>query len=163
MKKGFNLNKYHVYILIISFTLLNGCKQDRYNESRIVYQEALDIHDDVMPRMGEMMNLQMELKSILSENKDDQILIEEVNLAIVDLEQAHEGMMEWMRNLTKVPSDDANSSHPHEIHEDKEADPPPPSEMLRIQQAQKNEILNVREQILNSIEAANRILKKQNK
>lgn len=77
--------------------------------------------------MGEIMNLQMEPNSILSENNDDQILIEEVNLAIADLEQAHEGMMKWMRNLTKVPSDDGNSSHQHEILEDKEADLPPPS------------------------------------
>jgi hypothetical protein len=69
--------------------------------------KVLDIHDEVMPLMATLVSLKTQLEAnnqILSSSKDsnanDQVIIN--NLVITNLDQAHEEMMNWMRNYQRI-------------------------------------------------------------
>jgi len=69
--------------------------------------EVLAIHDEVMPLMGNLVSLKVQLeeenKSLsasLETSASDQVILN--NLVISKLDAAHEGMMHWMRKYRRV-------------------------------------------------------------
>jgi hypothetical protein len=80
----------------------NRNQEDPYDESRQVYQEAIDIHDEVMPKMDRIMQLQKSL-SMARENATDESLRMKIDSSLSELEAAHDGMMQWMRNIPRIP------------------------------------------------------------
>lgn len=80
------------------------------NDPNHIAQESLKdelmvVHDEVMPRMGEIHKLKKQLKKLSSKSIEgtDNSDLEEIRNAIKDLEKADDGMMEWMASF-KSPS-----------------------------------------------------------
>lgn len=70
--------------------------------------EVLDIHDEVMPRMGEVMKLRRQVLSkaetLSGESTPDQSAIDALNSLAEKLNSANDGMMIWMREWTSESS-----------------------------------------------------------
>ncbi len=82
--------------------------------------EVMAVHDEVMPEMGNLMNLKSQLKEKIS-NRDSLegfANLEELNLLIQNLEEAGEAMMDWMRNY-KDPSGEMTEDHALEYLKEK--------------------------------------------
>jgi transglutaminase/protease-like cytokinesis protein 3 len=120
-----------------------------YSESENIFQEAIDIHDEVMPLMGDIMQLQSTLKSI-KQTMSDEAQIEKINIALQNLENAHNAMMGWMKNITPIPDIPKNSEDISSY--------PTKKEMLEIQEKSLENIKKVKNAILASIDKANALI-----
>lgn len=63
-----------------------------------LWQQMMNVHDEVMPQMGEMNRVSQDLKAKAAE-LEDEAQSEPIEEVAESLDQAHEGMMEWMSNL----------------------------------------------------------------
>ena len=141
-------------LLGLLIQLVFGCHYNQYSESQKILEKSISIHDEVMPKMDEIVSLQKKLNTLLPEFENNPKQTGTINKAIINLESAHSGMMNWMRNMKSVPM-----GHNHTHHENHANEHYPPDEMLTIQKAQLDEIINVRNDIINSIEEAKKLLK----
>ncbi|MFH6983344.1 viral A-type inclusion protein [Marinoscillum luteum] len=81
--------------------LLASCSS--VNEVEKLKAEVMEVHDEVMPEMGNLMNLKKQLKDKIAYPDSIGGSAEELDRLIHNLEAADESMMEWMRNY-KDPS-----------------------------------------------------------
>lgn len=93
------LIKTHWFLLIFLSIGFFSCNNEseakkQYEEN---YNEVLRIHDEVMPKMGELSALSMKLKKQIDTTSNDFQKYEE---AREDLENAHDFMMDWMHNFS---------------------------------------------------------------
>lgn len=109
-----------------------------------LFNEVMAIHDEVMPEMGRIFRLQKELKQVM-----DSLETQEVSPAIpidslknisVDLKEADDAMMNWMR------SNDFKFEGMEQ------------AEIIRELESEKENIIVVREKMLNSIADAEAVL-----
>ena len=119
--------------IFMAVLLIVSCKAKTNLEA-----EVMTIHDEVMPKMGEIHLAKKELKKAL-ENIEYDSLKNEVIKLISDLEMADEGMMEWM-NQWKLPENE-DEKNAYLIKE-------------------KEKITKVKDDMLTSIENANNYLEK---
>lgn len=70
-------------------------------------EQVIEVHDEVMPRMGTLVSLkeQLESENIKLESSEqagaqDQVIVN--SLVMENLDTAHESMMDWMRNFQGV-------------------------------------------------------------
>jgi hypothetical protein len=96
--------------------------------------------------MGYIMKLQKSLK-VKKEGIADRELLDKINVSLQNLENAHNSMMIWMRNITPVPEYIADSQENLS-----------PEEMRKIQQRSLDDVRNVKEAILKSISEANSLI-----
>lgn len=86
--------------LLIGFT---GCspKQNEEDQNKSLYNQVMDIHDEVMPSMGELNRLKRELKEKI-ENSPDLVADKkkEVEETILLIDSASKAMMVWMREFS---------------------------------------------------------------
>ncbi len=71
-------------------------------ESKKLYDEIMKIHDEVMPKMGDIRKLSKQLKKI-----EDYQSIDSIVVSLNDLDNAHESMMGWMAQF-KMPKEISN-------------------------------------------------------
>ena len=90
-----------------------ACKSDGSGESensaRALEKEVLAIHDEVMPRMGEIESLRESLVSELENTALDSQLRVATNEAISRLELGDSLMWDWMHNYS-IPENVSNDS-----------------------------------------------------
>ncbi len=100
----------HALYLLLLFSLVGAACQNTSNPNEAssdvdvdslspreaLYSEVMQIHDDVMPKMHDIMSLSKKLKAVKATNESD---ILEIKNKITDLENAGESMMVWMRNF----------------------------------------------------------------
>lgn len=84
--------------------IVSSCKQEQVDENQVLKQEVIDIHDEVMPRMGELRSLKKSLLEKVEQlgAEDAEENAEEIKRlqAYADnLEDAFEGMFVWMRQF----------------------------------------------------------------
>lgn len=91
------------YVLPIGmmFLVMVSCSNPLASKVEEIKKEAIAIHDEVMPRMGEISELSVNLKQMREALKADTTdsamqVIDKLNQQIVALDNAYEGMMEWM-------------------------------------------------------------------
>lgn len=146
--------KYALIIVLLAAICLNACesKKDKYSEARIVYVQAIAIHDEVMPYMGKIIDLQKQLKSV-KDTLTNQNEIDLINQNLQNLENAHNSMMNWMRTLTPVPADDSQIAQMElqDISSD---------EMIKIQEKALFNIKEVKKIMDSSIENAQELINK---
>ncbi|WP_081209295.1 hypothetical protein [Salegentibacter sediminis] len=82
--------------LSIGFLACNN-ESDARKEYEQNYDEVLRIHDEVMPKMGELNALSMKLKEKTDSSSRDFQTYKE---ARKDLENAHDFMMDWMHDFS---------------------------------------------------------------
>ena len=68
-----------------------------------LYDEVIEIHDEVMPKMSTILALERQLKEKIQEldsaSPDETAKIELLKNQIPKLQEADEAMMQWMRNF----------------------------------------------------------------
>jgi hypothetical protein len=149
--------KYVAAFLLMAGMMLscNNLKDsgDVYEDSREIYHQAIEIHDEVMPKMGYIMQLQKSLKATRDNLADENVKIQ-VDSAINELENAYDRMMTWMRNIPRIPEYNPNGN-PEEM---KGESLPDPGELKKSQQASLEEIKKVKVEIHESIDHAEKLL-----
>ena len=80
---------------------------DDIQERNDLYNETITIHNEVMPKMDQII---METGKLVEKIKNDSIQMDSVTragtqLKITKLEDAHEAMFAWMRKYGKMPHD----------------------------------------------------------
>lgn len=83
-----------VLILISALLVLASCKEKK-PERPTQMENVMAIHDEVMPKMGQLGQLVGELKSKVDTTAQGQ----EYKIAMKNLQKAHESMMDWMQNF----------------------------------------------------------------
>lgn len=72
-----------------------GCASTSGNEIDLLYQEIMDVHDEVMPKMGKIRNLEKQFRSAALTSPNATELMSQAEV----LASANEAMMNWMRNF----------------------------------------------------------------
>ena len=72
-----------------------GCAPTSGNETDLLYQEIMDVHDEVMPKMGKIRNLEKQFRSAALTSPNATELMSQAEV----LASANEAMMNWMRNF----------------------------------------------------------------
>ena len=124
-----------IFFLILPIFLITACKEKSNLEA-----EVIAIHDEVMPKMGDIHVAKKQLRKLMGEGTSDSLKTEILEL-ISDLEKADEGMMDWM-DKWDVPTEEPA--------------------MTAYLEKEKIKITKVKEDMLNSIEAANAYIQKAN-
>ena len=60
-------------------------------------EEAIVVHDEIMPKMGQLMELSEQMQNKITADSTNQ----EYAQAKMKLNEAHDGMMEWMRDYSE--------------------------------------------------------------
>ncbi|MEM9858166.1 MAG: hypothetical protein AAF843_12450 [Bacteroidota bacterium] len=111
-----------------------------------LYDEVIEIHDEVMPKMDDIMKakgkLQEQLDTLRESNPED-IKIAALENTIGKLNKADEAMMNWMRNFK--PQDDEKDS----------------KKVLEYYKSERVKISEVKDEMLSAIDEANELIKKE--
>jgi len=125
----------HIIFLLIIGVCLSGCR-----EKSPLEKEVIAIHDEVMPKMGDIHQAKKKLRKLLTSSTDSIPKNTILNM-ITDLENADEGMMTWMVEWD-VPTEE-----------------PQKTEYLL---KEKEKITKVKVDMLNSLKKANDYIEKIN-
>lgn len=89
------------------FLISNSCtqKDKASGDLEVLFSEVIEIHDDVMPKMGELNYLKRTLENTLVDKSLAEDEASQVKTAIADLEKADEDMMVWMAEFKKPGKD----------------------------------------------------------
>lgn len=144
------------YILAGLALMLSGCSNSTDNSevrsrSEKTYEEAIQIHDDIMPKMGKIEKLKVDLKEYEVLNQEDSV---QINALIIKLEDASLSMRMWMHTLKVYPQETAEEAikgHHHNAKADTS---------YQIHAKQKEEIMAVQGKINSVINDAELFLKK---
>lgn len=92
--KKFEMKKI-VLLLVIGVLFSCTTEADKLSETfNLKMTEAIDVHDEVMPKMGKMSGLMKQLESQM-----DSLNQSAHKAAIKDLQVGHDKMMKWMKAL----------------------------------------------------------------
>ena len=109
--------KNFILFLALALTVFQSCS-DNSAQQQALEQEAWDnmmvIHDEVMPLMGELNANSRQLKSYMSENEVSDETKASIEAMIVRLENANEGMMDWMADVHATSPEEARETQDHE-------------------------------------------------
>ncbi len=143
MKLPFLYSVSLILLLCISCNQLSGEEQ----KFDTLMQEVIDVHDEVMPKMGEI--------STLIKYLDPKIDTTEVGKthakAQQDLKDSYDFMMKWMS--------DFSDNFPHE-NEDSKMDAEKLSTQMKLLQKEKVKVHELKDQIHSSIKNAKKLLEK---
>ncbi|HCZ37371.1 MAG TPA: hypothetical protein DHV26_15730 [Cytophagales bacterium] len=93
--------------------LLTGCKKNQSatsetdtsdNPNQVLYDQVMDVHDEVMPQMDEIMKLKRSLQEQIA-NTPDMVVErkEQLEKIISNLDSASNSMMDWMHKFNPLP------------------------------------------------------------
>ena len=103
-----------VLILFLSFLVLS-CANPLIEANKEMRAQLIGVHDEVMPKMGELMSLQKKAlakaDSLYAQDSTATAQIESMRSLAAQLDQAYEGMFVWMRQY----SVDEEGKTPEEI------------------------------------------------
>ncbi len=154
-------------LTILSTTLILGSCQSTTTEAdptleraQTIYAEAIAVHDEVMPRMDELMQLRQKLElrvtSMQEQPEEDYAdSLQQMQTAIQNLRDADEAMMQWMRSVQKVPGADETLEYQDELNATVLTDT---VGLIQRQLAQKEAIQEVKQQMEQSIAEAERLI-----
>ena len=90
-------------ILLISFLILS-CANPLIEANKEMRAQLIGVHDEVMPKMGELMSLQKkalaQADSLYAQDSTATAQIESMRTLAGQLDQAYEGMFVWMRQYS---------------------------------------------------------------
>jgi len=147
---------YHLIAVIFIFSCSTSTRESDQESSLTPEQQEVSeledqviaMHDEVMPQLGTLMSLKDQLESQNEElessgesDAKDQVIIN--SLVIENLDQAHQSMMDWMRNFQGV---------------DLAGDP---TANLQYLEEELEKINSVKQQVTSAISAADEILGEQ--
>ncbi|RKQ50562.1 hypothetical protein BXY85_1578 [Roseivirga pacifica] len=136
-----------VLAVLAIFVFAVACGESYNTQEHI--DKVFNVHDEVMPKMGEVMALKrqvLEKASALEEANGDSTKVAELKDIADKLETANDGMMKWMRAWQA-------NAQPH-INEQTTVE-----ERKAFLNSEMEKVEKVREDINSSIEAAKSVLK----
>lgn len=133
-------------LAIVGLLSTTSCKESKKVKESSQMEQVMDIHDEVMPKMGTLGKLVGQLKPMA-----DSLGAESIEAkAMKDLQQANRSMMDWMQGF-------GNRFDSEEIMNGKELS----DEKKQWLKEEEEKVKKVKEDINSSIERAEEILKKQ--
>lgn len=89
-------------LFLLPLLLFTACMSPKQKEENLA-KEVMAIHDEVMPRMGEISSYRRELKQKLKAQEfqfsaETRVERAEMERLIMKLDSADKGMMDWMHN-----------------------------------------------------------------
>lgn len=101
-----NIHKIIALMLIVGFSSCKNNPESKNNISKestqedSLYNELMAVHDEMMPKMQDIMNLKSELSSVAdSLTNIDSLETESIQEVISNLEIADQAMMGWMHQF----------------------------------------------------------------
>ncbi len=138
-----------VFVSILAFAV--GCNDPQPEEAKAFDQkmtEAIEIHDEVMPKMGKLTKLISSLEA-----KVDSTNAEVYKPAIRDLKKGHDMMMDWMKDFgDEFSKTEINDGIKLEDVDSLKA-------RLKAIEISKKEAEDMKEQVMMAIENAEALLK----
>jgi hypothetical protein len=101
-------------LLILTTLMFSSCDSRKNNGghshdehtggNQALYDEVMNVHDEVMPKMDDIYKLKEQLKRQITDAPN---MVQEkrkaIETAILRLDSASDGMMVWMRNFNPLP------------------------------------------------------------
>lgn len=137
----------NVLLIALSLVMIVSCTDPKAEKVKALQDEAIAIHDEVMPRIGEINELAIKVKKSIPADTMDSLAVIEADRAlglVRQLDDAHNAMMDWM------------AAYDPNVATSAEAD-----SAIAYYERQKVEITDVKHQMEKSIEDANDWLEKQ--
>jgi hypothetical protein len=85
-----------LHLLLYALVVIGCAKQD---PNQVLYNEVMDIHDEVMPRMDDIMRLKRELNERIDKEELSDTVKTALENKILLLDSAGKAMMDWMHNF----------------------------------------------------------------
>ncbi|WP_159090948.1 hypothetical protein [Aquimarina aquimarini] len=138
-----------LYSALLALLICVSCNQLSKEEQEfdVLMQKVIDVHDEVMPKMGEMSSLIKDLESKIDTTAQGQSYAK----AQKDVKDAYDFMMTWMS--------DFSDQFPHE-EESSKTDPEKLSSQMKLLKEEEVKVTKLKEQINSSIENAKQLLQK---
>lgn len=132
--------------LLLLFISCNQLSKEE-QEFDALMQNVIDVHDEVMPKMGEMSSLIKELETKIDSTSQGQSYAK----AQQDIKDAYDYMMTWMSNFSDTfpPTDKETKTDLKEI-----------SKQMKLLKEEEVKVHALRDQINSSIENAKQLLQK---
>jgi hypothetical protein len=140
------MKKLFTVITLVALLIATSCKESKKEEEPSRMEQVIDIHDEVMPKMGTLGKLVGQLKPMADSLGEESIEAK----AMKDLQLANKSMMDWMQGFGNR-FDYEETMNGKELSEEKE-------QWLK---EEEEKVKKVKEDINSSIQRAEEILKKQ--
>ncbi|MEQ9467782.1 MAG: hypothetical protein RLN88_10250 [Ekhidna sp.] len=125
---------------LITIILFAACGPGKKEELQTLKDEVMSIHDEVMPKMGELRNVRKQLMlQADSLMESDSVRAAILTTAADNIGEANESMMQWMRNFE--PEFEGTNE-----------------EVMQYLQGQKESIQKVKEDMLGSVAKGREVL-----
>ena len=98
--KSIQLSIQYLVLLLIVTASCSGEKSEADEKLSHIKSEVIVVHDVAMAKMGDIMKLSKELKTI-QDSTADSVVFQNIERRVQDLDAAHEGMMTWMRSFSE--------------------------------------------------------------
>ena len=147
-----------IQLLPVIFLSFVACSRpDKYSEARKIYEESTIIHDELMPRLGEIMSLKHALKN-KADSVNDPDLKNQFEGTIQSLDSTYNNMMDWMAQIQPVPV----RKHETEIEKTNITTDkiPDPDQMLKIQRESLLKIKQIKSEFDKNLDRGNDLLRK---
>ena len=141
-----------INILVLIYLVMVSCTSSPENSSAAekTFEEAIRIHDEVMPKMDKIESLKLKLKEMKNSHPEDST---QIDSQIKKLDNASEAMMMWMHELKIYPQQSAEASDDgHQMHN------PQADTTYQVHVKQKEQIIIVQQSINTAIQQAEAIL-----
>lgn len=88
-------------LIALAATLMYACGNSKKEELKTLKNEVMAVHDEVMPKMGDLMKAQkaLKLKADSLMETSDSLAAQGYYDAAAKIDSANESMMNWMRNF----------------------------------------------------------------
>lgn len=116
----------NLFILLLMAVIITACQEDpkdnpALQEAFKIHQEAMAIHDEIMPKMKDMNDTKGAVKQAMNQiqvraEEMDTESFSALQTTMASLDAADKGMRDWMANISEVPG--FAHDHDHGDHED---------------------------------------------
>ena len=94
----------NVLIALLGILLITSCTNKQKAAQDKLYQQVMDVHDELMPKMDDLMKLQKQIRAKIDSVKSsaDSTNVDEISrLEAIrhDLENSQDAMMDWMHQF----------------------------------------------------------------
>ena len=90
---------------VILLVYVYSCGEKKVNEQKALYDKMMSVHDEIMPKMGDLMRYKRLIRERLEVLTRDSIAnaeeIATLRKSLTDLDNAHDGMMDWMHKFNR--------------------------------------------------------------
>lgn len=146
---NFQITSFAFTILLLFACKSNAGDNPIAKEAQTVYEEAVALHDEVMPKMGQTKSRIEELQQALNQlnvrgEEIDQERVQALETTQQNLQESYDGMMDWMKTLKPIPE-----TMPGEVKL---------NQLLTTQQAQRTRIMEIKDQMNAALATATELL-----